>query len=210
MVTYRAINSGMDIQLKNKTLVLEEIQRFYDEGHSVAETAKEFGISSRTLMKLKSSHGFVTRDKSAALVVSNAKYPRSFSESQREVLRNHMVRRLAEGTYPTLGRSNRQIGQPSYPETFFSTVIENEFSDKGYEAEHPFGSFSLDFAWTHLKKCIEIDGEQHFATQEAIDRDKRKDAFLASKGWEVMRIRWKDFYKDPKPYILLAKQFIDG
>jgi very-short-patch-repair endonuclease len=199
----------MIIQLKNKSLVLEDLQKYYDEGHSVAATAKEFGISSRTLMRLKASHGFVTRDKSAALVVSNAKYPRTFSEAQRGVLRTHMERRLANGTYPTLGRSNRKIGKPSYPETFFKEVIENEFTDKRYEAEHPFGSFSLDFAWLHLKKCIEIDGEQHFASQEAIDRDCRKDAFLATNGWKVFRIRWKDFYKDPKPLILLVKQFIE-
>jgi very-short-patch-repair endonuclease len=119
-----------------------------------------------------------------------------------------MLRRLDEGTYPTLGRSNRIIGQPSYPEKFFAGIIEREFEDKQVVKEMPFGSFSLDFAWPHLKKCIEIDGEQHYASQEAIDRDARKDAFIDAQGWKVLRIRWKEMFADPQTYIQQAKQFI--
>jgi len=45
-------------------------------------------------------------------------------------------------------------------------VIKNEFENKNYERELPFHRFSLDFAWTELKRCIEIDGKQHYEDQK--------------------------------------------
>lgn len=33
---------------------------------------------------------------------------------------------------------------------------------------------------------------------------------LVSAGWEVLRIKWIDMYKNPEEWILKAKEFIDG
>ena len=48
----------------------------------------------------------------------------------------------------------------SYPEKFFTQVIENEFDDKNYEYNLLFYQYRLDFAWPHKKLCIEINGSQ--------------------------------------------------
>ena len=56
----------------------------------------------------------------------------------------------------------RWNNEPSWPEKWFMQVIEKEFEDKNYLREMPFHRFSLDFAWKHKKKCIEIDGKQHY------------------------------------------------
>lgn len=103
---------------------------------------------------------------------------------------------------------NRSNNKASYPEQFFMKVIENEFSDKEYVREYSFGKYSLDFAWLHKKKCIEIDGDQHYRTIEAINHDKIKDEFIKSNGWKILRIRWRDMFTYPKTYIQLAKNFI--
>lgn len=88
-------------------------------------------------------------------------------------------------------------------------VIENEFFDKNYIREYPFKKYSLDFAWVHKKKAIEIDGEQHERFEEYKNRDKEKDKLLKENEWEVIRIKWKDMIKESKHWIKIAKEFID-
>ena len=184
------------------------IQAFYNDGHTRDECCIEFTLSGSGFDRAVRAGQISTRSMSESQIISKGRRKRRHTDETKQKLRAHMVRRLAEGTYPTLGKSNRVIGQPSYPEKFFAGIIEREFVDKQYVTELPFGSFSLDFAWPHLQKCIEIDGEQHYSTQEAIDRDIRKDSFIDSKGWKVLRIRWKDMFADTQTYIELAKQFI--
>jgi very-short-patch-repair endonuclease len=89
-------------------------------------------------------------------------------------------------------------------------VIENEFIDKNYTPEHPFFKYSLDFAWIHKKRVIEIDGEQHERFEEQKRRDKEKDYLLAKEGWSLLRMKWKDIYNDTEGSIATLKRFIDN
>lgn len=100
--------------------------------------------------------------------------------------------------------------QKSYPEIFFTKVIENNFEDKKYEYNLPFYTWKLDFAWPHKKLCIEIDGSQHERLIEQKESDLRKDAKLKEEGWSVLRIKWIDMYHMPHDYINQAKEFIDN
>lgn len=113
-----------------------------------------------------------------------------------------------EGRAWNIGKS-RWNNEPSYPEKWFMEVIENEFLDKNYNYEYTFSIYSLDFAWVHKKKCIEIDGEQHEKFLEQKERDTRKDNLLSQNGWKVLRIKWSKCFKDTKTWIKIAKDFID-
>lgn len=88
------------------------------------------------------------------------------------------------------------------------SVIENEFYDKDYKTEYAIGIYSADFCWPHLKKVIEIDGDQHQRFDEYIERDKRKDEFLIKEGYKVLRVIWKDMYNNPKYKIKECYEFI--
>lgn len=112
-----------------------------------------------------------------------------------------------EGRAWNIGKS-RWNNKPSYPEQFFARVIKNNFKDQKYNKELPIGRYSLDFAWMHLKKCIEIDGEQHQRYKEYKLRDIRKNKFLKKEGWKILRISWKKFYHNPQKYIQIAYNFI--
>lgn len=49
--------------------------------------------------------------------------------------------------------------------------------------------YTMDFACHDLMLGIECDGKEfHHANQEQIDRDKRRDKFLGTKGWTLIRI----------------------
>src|SRR5207237_9242229 len=54
-----------------------------------------------------------------------------------------------------------------------------------FRRQTPIGPYIVDFVSHTAKLIIEIDGGQHFGTgQEA--RDRKRDAFLASKGFRLM------------------------
>ena len=113
-----------------------------------------------------------------------------------------------EGRAHNIGEC-RWNNEPSWPEKWFMQVIENEFEDKEYEREFPFHRFSLDFAWIHKKKCIEIDGKQHHEDLKQQERDQNKDKLLKEDGWKLLRLDWKWVCNNTKEAIKLARDFID-
>jgi very-short-patch-repair endonuclease len=56
----------------------------------------------------------------------------------------------------------------------------------GFRRQTPIGSYIVDFVSHAAKLVIEIDGGQHFEDRHEA-RDKRRDAFLAAKGFRVLR-----------------------
>jgi very-short-patch-repair endonuclease len=133
---------------------------------------------------------------------------KTLTEQHKEKISKSMQKAHKEGRAWNIGKS-RWNNKPSYPESFMMRVIENEFIDKKYEYEFPFGKYSLDFAWPHKKRCIEIDGEQHIRFEEYKLRDINKDKKLKTEGWLILRILWKDMFNETKKHIEMAKNFID-
>lgn len=131
------------------------------------------------------------------------------SPETKKILAEKLRLAHAEGRAHNIGKS-RWKNQPSWPEQWFMQVIENEFEDKNYKREVPFHRFSLDFVWEHKKRVIEIDGQQHDMDPIQKRRDLEKDRLLRENGWEVLRIRWVDLYKESKKWIAVAKEFIQG
>ena len=56
----------------------------------------------------------------------------------------------------------------------------------GFRRQTPIGPYIVDFVSHTAKLVIEIDGGQHFEDQQEA-RDARRDAYLASKGYRVLR-----------------------
>jgi very-short-patch-repair endonuclease len=127
--------------------------------------------------------------------------------SHRKKISDSMKLAHKENRAWNIGKS-RWNNKPSYPEIFFSEIIQNEFCDKEYVREFPIGIYSADFCWPHLKKVIEIDGSQHSRFEEYKERDKRKDMFLTSEGYKILRISWSDMCQNTLEKIKEAYNFI--
>jgi very-short-patch-repair endonuclease len=56
-----------------------------------------------------------------------------------------------------------------------------------FRREHPVGPYTLDFACLELMLDLEIDGKDHLTEQGRL-RDVKRDAFLRSRGFGVLRI----------------------
>jgi very-short-patch-repair endonuclease len=142
--------------------------------------------------------------------ISKSSTGRIPNEETKKKISDSMKIAHKKGIAWNIGKS-RWNNKKSYPEEFFTLVIENEFIDKNYTSEYNVKIYSIDFAWVDKKLAIEIDGEQHERFQEVIERDKRKDKLLISEGWKILRIKWKDMYSDSKKWIKIAYDFIhDG
>lgn len=57
-------------------------------------------------------------------------------------------------------------------------------------------NYHLDFGHEELKLCVEIDGNSHRGTKRK-SRDQRKDDFLKSQGWIVVRYTNKQVLSNP-------------
>jgi len=77
-------------------------------------------------------------------------------------------------------------GETSYPERYLEDVFSQE-SIVGWVREKKVGRWFIDFAFEQQKIAVEMDGRQH---DERADQDKKKDDFLTSQGWKVIRIKW--------------------
>ncbi len=134
---------------------------------------------------------------------------KNLSEYHKQKISEGMKKAHSEKRAWNIGKS-RWNNKPSYPESFFIRVIENEFDDQNYIREFPFSIYSLDFAWPDKKLCIEIDGEQHERFKEYKERDIKKDKLLMENGWKVLRIKWINMFHDTKYWIEKSKSFIDN
>ena len=60
-----------------------------------------------------------------------------------------------------------------------------------FRRQTPIGPFIVDFVCPAANLIVELDGGQHFETEHE-RRDARRDAFLASKGYRVLRFNNHD------------------
>jgi very-short-patch-repair endonuclease len=61
----------------------------------------------------------------------------------------------------------------------------------------PDGPVLLDAAWPEVELAIELDGAAFHGSQEARERDLRRDAALAALGWLVIRFSYRRVTRDP-------------
>ncbi len=70
---------------------------------------------------------------------------------------------------------------------FWQMVRDRRILGEKFRREHPLGIYTLDFVCLDLRLAIEIDGKGHL-TEDGRSHDERRDAFLRSEGFEVLRI----------------------
>jgi very-short-patch-repair endonuclease len=60
-----------------------------------------------------------------------------------------------------------------------------------FRRQTPIGPYVVDFVCHAAKLVVEIDGGQHFVSKHE-QRDARRDAYLAAKGFDVLRFNNHD------------------
>jgi len=62
-----------------------------------------------------------------------------------------------------------------------------------FQRQYPIGSFIADFACREARLVIELDGATH-STAEERENDARREAFIVSQGWTVIRFWNSEVY----------------
>jgi very-short-patch-repair endonuclease len=63
-----------------------------------------------------------------------------------------------------------------------------------FRRQHPIGPYIADFACVSRWLVVEVDGGTHSSDVE-IEHDRKRDAFIASRGWRILRVANEDVYK---------------
>jgi very-short-patch-repair endonuclease len=62
-----------------------------------------------------------------------------------------------------------------------------------FRRQHPIGPYVADFACIRQRIVIEVDGATHSNPRE-LEHDRRRNEFMKSGGWRVMRVLNTDIY----------------
>lgn len=106
---------------------------------------------------------------------------------------------------------NGDIKRRSYPEKYFIKLLENNNLTNKYRIteKKSIGKYFLDFAFEDYMVDFEIDGCQHFRSQEAIDHDLKRDEFLKRNGWSTYRVKWSDLKDNSEIQLQKLLQFVE-
>ena len=108
------------------------------------------------------------------------------SPACRKKLSIAVQKRIANGTHK--GWTTRKKCKPSYAEKYTMNILDQ--LNISYEREIKVGKWFIDFADVDRKLALEIDGRQHRLPDRKAS-DKKKDNYLISNGWKVLRIPWR-------------------
>lgn len=77
----------------------------------------------------------------------------------------------------------------------WSRLRQQSLHGRKFRRQHPIGPYIADFACIQLWLVVEVDGATH-GTDSEIAHDIRRDAYMRSLGWMVLRIINEDVYKN--------------
>lgn len=112
----------------------------------------------------------------------------------REKISKSFIKAHSEGRMVGWAHINSDPNRMSSSEKVFKKWLDN--AKISYQIHLNVGKYFLDFAITDLKIDIEIDGCQHFRSNDAIEHDRKRDSWLMAQGWKIHRIKWADFCKN--------------
>jgi very-short-patch-repair endonuclease len=108
------------------------------------------------------------------------------------------LRELLDGPrQPALARSEAE-------ERFLALVRRAGLPDP--ESNVRFHGYELDFLWREQAFAVEIDGYAFHGDRGAFEADRRRDADLAARGIQVMRITWRQIANEPEATLVLLAQ----
>lgn len=94
---------------------------------------------------------------------------------------------MLQGPEPTIRHARALRKEMSLPERLLWRALRSRPGGLKFRRQHPAGPFIADFFCHGARLVVEIDGEAH-ARGDRPERDLRRDAWFAARGFDVMRI----------------------
>jgi len=93
-----------------------------------------------------------------------------------------------------IARDLRKNATPA-EQIFWEMVRDRKFLNLKFRRQHQIGDYIADFYCHEVKLVIELDGNVHDIA-ERIKKDNKRDAYLKSQGFSVLRIKNKRLFED--------------
>jgi very-short-patch-repair endonuclease len=61
--------------------------------------------------------------------------------------------------------------------------------------------FEVDLCWLDQRFIVEADGRRTHDTPQAFERDRQRDLELGARGWQVIRITWRQLVERPEQIV---------
>ena len=105
---------------------------------------------------------------------------------------------MAVGKYKTRRRAKSLRRGMTKAEWLLWLELRNRHLDGlRFRRQHPIGDYIADFACLSHRVVVELDGDEH-GDLTALRYDARRDSYLRSQGWNVLRIANGEIYQDPE------------
>ena len=165
---------------------VNEIIQLYKSGKLVKEL-KEMGFTSQVInFALKGNR----RNVSEATKLARTKFPDNYKHSNeaKEKIRKSRIDYMKKHQGIPRWRESHKI--MSYPEKIFFDLISQCDMTKRYDIVREFCIFPYyaDFAFVNILLDVEVDGSQHWRSENRKRNDQKRDLYLVEKGWKIYRI----------------------
>jgi very-short-patch-repair endonuclease len=97
-------------------------------------------------------------------------------------------------------RAKRERRSGNLPEVLVWRELRKRPGGYKFRRQHPLSELVLDFVCLECRVAIEIDGIAHDMGENA-GRDQRRDTYLRSRGFTILRIAARDVLRDLKAAI---------
>jgi|ERR1035441_145648 very-short-patch-repair endonuclease/predicted DNA-binding protein YlxM (UPF0122 family) len=185
----------------------EEIQRYYDEGNSMRDITKNFGVSGSSIWKAVKGERLKTRCNRDGVILRIKKYGApKHSEETKKKISEHRIKWLTEHPDKVPYLINHS-SKKSFPEEVFENALK-AFNITGWIYRYRHGIYEYDFAFPELKIDVEVDGGTH-KTEKVKKIDERRDIFSNQAGWKVLRFDSEKVKKDVVSCIDKLKIFLE-
>jgi very-short-patch-repair endonuclease len=66
--------------------------------------------------------------------------------------------------------------------------------------------YEVDFLWATARLVVEVDGYRYHGHRAAFERDRIRDQVLATSGYRVLRVTWRQLVDEPLPLVARIAQ----
>ena len=187
----------------------ENIKKLYlNENKSIHELRKIYKICENKIKQIVIN----VRSIQESIKIGCGKRPKTLTEETKKEISIRMKQVHKEGNHPGWLHINSDKNRRSFPEKVFLNQLKifNLLNKYTFMEKMPFGKYALDFALIDMKIDIEIDGQQHFRSESAINHDKERDGFVKSKGWKIYRIAYKEMQNNLNKVMIDLVEWINN
>jgi len=89
-------------------------------------------------------------------------------------------------------RRQLRRNQPATERLFWSKIRNRQLLGFKFRRQYSIGKFIVDYCCPEAKLIVEIDGDSHYSSNKSLSKDRVRQKYLESLGFNILRFTNKD------------------